>query len=157
MSRTRSRATGSRFSTSVIARASARLSPARTPSASASRLHSRRFATAETVGLRDAGGDGGARACERGGEEVVLLRRPDGHPDRLRRTEPSERAHNYAFAEQRVEQRRDVLPSLGVDEVRDRRPGDVEPCTFEHPGNAPALLRDLPTPPAQLVLVAERR
>src|SRR5512133_4305676 len=46
MSRTTSYASGSRFSTSVIARASARLSPARTPSASVSRVQSRRPAIA---------------------------------------------------------------------------------------------------------------
>src|SRR5512132_2135527 len=46
MSRTTSYASGSPFSTSVIARASARLSPARTPSASVSRVQSRRSAIA---------------------------------------------------------------------------------------------------------------
>src|SRR5919197_4049584 len=44
MSRTTSYASGSEFSTSVIARASARFSPARTPAASDSRVKSRRAA-----------------------------------------------------------------------------------------------------------------
>src|SRR4051794_14712832 len=49
MSRTTSYASGSRFSTSVIARARARLSPARTPAASDSRVQSRRFAMRRIV------------------------------------------------------------------------------------------------------------
>src|SRR5262245_15634206 len=53
MSRTSSYASGSEFSTSEIARASARLSPARTPAASDSRVQSRRAAgTLGRLGLR---------------------------------------------------------------------------------------------------------
>src|ERR671935_1326828 len=56
MSRTSSYATGSEFSTSVIARASARFSPARTPAASDSCVNSRRRATPQIVRLGGLGG-----------------------------------------------------------------------------------------------------
>src|SRR3954452_3217295 len=63
MSRTTSYASGSRFSTSVIARARARLSPARTPAASVSRVHSRRAATSRIVVRRTGRSRGRLRPC----------------------------------------------------------------------------------------------
>src|SRR5215211_255467 len=152
MSRTTSYASGSRFSTRVIARASARLSPERTPAARVSRVQSRRAATA---GLRRARRCRGARTREGFFEDPVLLGRADGHTDRLRRAEAAERAHDHTFAEERFEQRRDVLAGLGVDEVRDGRSRDVELGALECHGHPRALARHLLTPPPELGVVAE--
>src|SRR4051812_23023963 len=63
-------------------------------------------------------------ALESRREERVLLLRTNGDPDRLRRPERRQRAHDHACAKQAVEERARVLPGLDVDEVRDRRTRD---------------------------------
>src|SRR5918994_1533030 len=153
MSRTRSCASGSRFSTSVIARASARLSPERTPAASVSRVQSRRAATAGT--LRRCRRYRRARTREGVFKERILLRRADGDANRLRRAEACERAHDHPFAEQRVEQRPNILARVRVDEVRDGGPRERESRALERVRHALPLARHLLPPPPELFIVAE--
>ena len=78
MSATRSYASGSPFSTRVIARASARRSPVRTPAARVSRVQSRRPATAATlVGVRRARPVRAPRLRRLAGEHVRATERGD--------------------------------------------------------------------------------
>ena len=72
-------------------------------------------------------------ASERARELVELVRGADRHTDGGRRSEPGERPHDHAFAEQALEQLRRVAPDVDVDEVADRR-HRIEPVLAEDLG-----------------------
>ena len=57
----------------------------------------------------------------------MLIRCPNRDPDRLRRTERTERTDDHALAQQRCEQRVDVAADFGVHEVGNSRPDRIEP------------------------------
>ena len=73
--------------------------------------------------------DGGKRL----GEEGVLLGRPHRDPQRARCAERAHRPHDRALAQERVEKRGSVVADLDEEEVRDRRPGRLEPVLPQRP------------------------
>ena len=77
-------------------------------------------------GLRDSRED----MSEADSEERVLLGRPDGDANRLRRAEARERPDDHALAQQPVEERR-AAADVGEEEVPQRRAGRLEAVASE--------------------------
>src|SRR5262245_12374146 len=69
----------------------------------------------------------GKKQLEGGCEELVLLRGADRDPDRGRRAEGVQRAHDHARAQQPLEQRSGVLADVHVEEVPDGARRRLEP------------------------------
>ena len=76
------------------------------------------------------------RPAERLAEELVLLGRPNRDADRSRRAEAAGRPHDHALASSASNSGRGIVPDLGEEEVRHRRPGRVEAVLAEDAARA---------------------